>query len=77
MNKLNPSERASAVMSLRVGFALFVESLNLFSIFMFYLCVEIGSKWQERFLNRPTKSLRGFAKTNPPRAPLICFCVLN
>jgi hypothetical protein len=77
MNKLNPSERASAEMSLRVGFALFVESLNLFSIILFYLCVEMGGKWQERFSNRPTKSLHGSVKTNPQRAPLLCFCVLN
>src|SRR5262249_7289397 len=39
-NKPNPSERASAG-SLRASLALFVESLNLFSIFTFYLCVEM------------------------------------
>jgi hypothetical protein len=39
-NKPNPSERASAGVSIRPRFALVIESLNLFSIFAFYLCVE-------------------------------------
>jgi hypothetical protein len=39
-NKPNPSERASAGVNIRKRGALFIESLNLFSIFVFYLCVE-------------------------------------
>src|SRR5882672_284525 len=39
-NKPNPSERASAGINIRPRFALVIESLNLFSIFAFYLCVE-------------------------------------
>jgi hypothetical protein len=39
-NKPNPSERASAGANIQPRGALFTESLNLFSIFVFYLCVE-------------------------------------
>jgi hypothetical protein len=39
-NKPNPSERASAGVNIRPRSALFIDSLNLFSIFVFYLCVE-------------------------------------
>jgi hypothetical protein len=36
-NKPNPSERASAGVNLRARFALLVDPLNFFSIFVFYL----------------------------------------
>src|SRR5262249_13085495 len=73
-NKPNPSETASDRVSLRAGLTLFVEPSNLFSIFVFYLCVEMkGVSDRSGFKTASRKSPYGFAKTNSPCVSLLYF----
>src|SRR5262245_54856754 len=76
-NKPNPSETASAEVSLRASLVLFVESLNLFSILCFYLCVELKGDNRRGQQTAPSKSPLGFADTKPPRVRLRWFCMLS
>src|SRR5262245_44089924 len=63
-NKLNPSIRASAGVNIRPRFALFIEALNLFSIFSVYLCVDEMKGRDRSGLQTAPQTVSRFTKNN-------------